>query len=151
MSCRLFGAKPLSKPMLDYCQLEPREGTNLSEILIKIQILSFNKINLKTSSSKWRPFCPALLFKCSWVVQIELSQIAKFMGPKWGPPGSCRSHIGPMNLREPIRDSKHKQDSVIGDIVETDGCTKYLENLYFESKTILYKHLKLLPFSATVL
>ena len=34
-------------------------------------------------------------------------QIAKFMGPTWGPPGSCRSapdgpHVGPMNLA--IRD-----------------------------------------------
>ena len=30
------------------------------------------------------------------------SQIAKFMGPTWGPPGSCRPpdgpHVGPMNL-----------------------------------------------------
>ena len=24
------------------------------------------------------------------------AQIAKFMGPTWGPPGSCRSQIGPM-------------------------------------------------------
>ena len=31
------------------------------------------------------------------------SQIAKFMGPTWGPPGSCRPQMGPMNLalREP--------------------------------------------------
>ena len=34
-ACRLFGAKPLSKPMLDYFQLDP--CTNFSEILIKIQ------------------------------------------------------------------------------------------------------------------
>ena len=27
MACRLFGAKPLSEPMLDYCQLEPWEQT----------------------------------------------------------------------------------------------------------------------------
>ena len=31
-----------------------------------------------------------------------LTQIAKFMGPPWGPPGSCRPqmgpHVGPMNL-----------------------------------------------------
>ena len=26
------------------------------------------------------------------------TQIAQFMGPTWGPPGSCRPHIGPMNL-----------------------------------------------------
>ena len=24
--------------------------------------------------------------------------IAKFMGPTWGPPGSCRPHVGPMNF-----------------------------------------------------
>ena len=24
------------------------------------------------------------------------TQIAKFMGPTWGPPGSCRPHVGPM-------------------------------------------------------
>ena len=29
---------------------------------------------------------------------IEPSQIAKFMGPTWGPPGSCRPQMGPMNL-----------------------------------------------------
>ena len=27
-----------------------------------------------------------------------LTQITKFMGPTWGPPGSCRPHICPMNL-----------------------------------------------------
>ena len=25
MACRLYGAKPLSKPMLGYCQLDPKE------------------------------------------------------------------------------------------------------------------------------
>ena len=27
---------------------------------------------------------------------IRLTQIAKFMGPTWGPPGSCRPQVGPM-------------------------------------------------------
>ena len=27
---------------------------------------------------------------------IELTQITKFMGPTWGPPGSCRPQMGPM-------------------------------------------------------
>ena len=27
MACRLFGAKPLSQPMLRYCQLDPWEQT----------------------------------------------------------------------------------------------------------------------------
>ena len=29
MACRLFSAKPLSKPMLDYCQLHPYEQTSV--------------------------------------------------------------------------------------------------------------------------
>ena len=29
MACRLLGAKPLSKPMLGYCQLDPLEQTLL--------------------------------------------------------------------------------------------------------------------------
>ena len=29
------------------------------------------------------------------------SQIAKFMGPTWGPPGSCRSQMGPILTHEP--------------------------------------------------
>ena len=35
-------------------------GTNLSEILIEIQIFSFKKMGLKVSSAKWRPFCIGL-------------------------------------------------------------------------------------------
>ena len=27
---------------------------------------------------------------------VPWPQIAKFMGPPWGPPGSCRSQVGPM-------------------------------------------------------
>ena len=33
-------------------------GTNCSEILIKIQNISFTKMHLKITSAKWRPFCP---------------------------------------------------------------------------------------------
>ena len=32
-------------------------GTNFSEILFRIQTFSFNKMHLKMSSAKWRPFC----------------------------------------------------------------------------------------------
>ena len=27
---------------------------------------------------------------------LQISQIAKFMGPKWGPPRTCRPKMGPM-------------------------------------------------------
>ena len=35
-------------------------GTNSSEILIEIRILSFRKMHLKMLSAKWRPFCLGL-------------------------------------------------------------------------------------------
>ena len=51
MACHLFVTKPLSKPMLDYSPIGPL-GTNLSEILIKMQNFSFTKLLLKISSAK---------------------------------------------------------------------------------------------------
>ena len=50
--CRLFGAKPLSEPMLVFWQLESWDET------IEIQHFHSKKIHLKTSSVKRRPFCP---------------------------------------------------------------------------------------------
>ena len=50
MACRLFGAKPLFKPML----LPIRPLWNFCEILIKMVNFSF----IKLSSAKWWPFCP---------------------------------------------------------------------------------------------
>ena len=35
-------------------------GINFSEIFIEILIISFNKMHLKMSSAKWRPFCLGL-------------------------------------------------------------------------------------------
>ena len=35
-------------------------GTNFKEMLIEIHTFSFNKIHLKMSSGKWRPFCLGL-------------------------------------------------------------------------------------------
>ena len=32
----------------------------------------------------------------TWLVLCSASQIAKFMWPTWGPPGSCRPQMGPM-------------------------------------------------------
>ena len=59
MACRLFGAKPLSEPMLPYCQLDPKEHI-FNEILTKIPKFSFKKILLKMSTTKWLPFCLGL-------------------------------------------------------------------------------------------
>ena len=55
MVCHFFGEKPLPEPIMDFCQLDPKEQTG--GIRIKIQNFSFMKILLKISSEKWRPFC----------------------------------------------------------------------------------------------
>ena len=36
-------------------------GTNIGEFLITIHTFSFNKMHLKMSSAKWRPFCLVLI------------------------------------------------------------------------------------------
>ena len=43
-----------------------------------------------------------------WVslVREKYSQIAKFMGPTWGTPGSCRPQMGPMLLSGPVLESR---------------------------------------------
>ena len=90
MACRLFGAKPLFKPMLCYC-----------EILIKIPNFSFTRMHLNISSAKWLPFCPGIdeliqLEKCLtipheiWVIQEYPSILAiivilpMLLGSGWG-------------------------------------------------------------------
>ena len=57
MACRLFGAKPLSKPNARLLSIGPL-GIKFSTILLKMQNFSFTKMHLKLSSAKWRPFCP---------------------------------------------------------------------------------------------
>ena len=69
MACRLFGAKPISEPMQDYCQWEHiiahgnillPMGTYFSEIWIKMRQLLLKKMHLKLSSAKCRPSCLGL-------------------------------------------------------------------------------------------
>ena len=57
MACRLFGAKPLPEPMLDYCQLDSWE-----QVSVKFEFEFYHchsrKCIWKCSLPKWRPFCP---------------------------------------------------------------------------------------------
>ena len=88
MICRLFGTKPLSKPMLGYCQL----GTNFSEILIKIRNFLFRKMVLKCRLPKWRPFC-------SGGDDFPDSKVhGTNMGPTWVLSALDGPHVVPMNL-----------------------------------------------------
>ena len=52
MVCRLFGAKPLSKPKLGYCQLNPKEATTVKFQNTKLFI------HENALSAKWQPYCP---------------------------------------------------------------------------------------------
>ena len=81
-------------------------GTNFSEILLDMYTFSFRKTHLKMPSGKWH-FVSAPMY---WVLVYSqgvrtssvspvwplVAQIAKFMEPTWGPPGSCRPQMGPM-------------------------------------------------------
>ena len=100
MACRLFGAKPLPKPMLTYCQLIGPLGINFSEIRTKIRSFSLKKMHLKRSPAKWRPFCPggdeltlhsicdfhSLTNVCCGKMAVALHMIFSkaFLEKKWG-------------------------------------------------------------------
>ena len=58
MACRLFGDKPLSDPMIVYCQLDPYEQISV-KIEWKIMTFSFKKMDLKMSL-KCVTFCLSL-------------------------------------------------------------------------------------------
>ena len=40
--------------------------------------------------------CVCILQRTRVIIDLATSQRAKFMGPTWGPPGSCRPQMGPM-------------------------------------------------------
>ena len=80
MACLLDGAKPLSQPNAGILLIE-RLGTNFSEILIGIQIFSFNKMRLKMSSVKWRPFCLGLNVLNTWINVTRQWEIPTFLIP----------------------------------------------------------------------
>ena len=54
MACRLYGAEPLSKPMMGYCELDPYEQTSVK---FQSKYFCFTKMHIKISSAKWRTFC----------------------------------------------------------------------------------------------
>ena len=53
MACRQFGAKPLSKPMLAYCQLD--HNNKLQLIFNKNTQFFIHEMHLKISFVKWLP------------------------------------------------------------------------------------------------
>ena len=89
MAYRLFGAKPFSKPMMDYCKLDPLEQPSV-DFSPKTQNFSFTTLHLKISSEKCRPFYPgghelnfAEYARCVWlhVSECVLPSFAVKKGP----------------------------------------------------------------------
>ena len=76
----ITGIKPLPGPMTICGRCYPWKHFTRMKIWKKITCLWFNYFLHLVHS----PF-----FK-------SMAQIAKFMGPTWGPPGSCRPQMGPM-------------------------------------------------------
>ena len=58
MARRLFGTKPLSKPMLGYCQLDPYEYISV-KFESRYKIIHSRKCIWKYHLPEWWPSCPA--------------------------------------------------------------------------------------------
>ena len=59
MACHLFAAKPLSEPVLPYCQLDHKEHISV-KFLFKIQTFSFKEIHIKMLSAKVVAILPGI-------------------------------------------------------------------------------------------
>ena len=68
MACHLYGTKPLSEPMMDYCWTLRNKCT---EISTKMEQFPFKKLDLKISSPKYWSF-----FLCLMCVYIQTPQKA---------------------------------------------------------------------------
>ena len=55
MACRLFSAKPLSEPMLPYCQLDFREHISM-KFHFRFKTFHSGKYTWKCCLPKWQPF-----------------------------------------------------------------------------------------------
>ena len=58
-------------------------GTNFSEFLIVIHTFSFNKMHLKMSSAKWRPFCLSLNVLTCNMMTPWYGSVFLIAGPLW--------------------------------------------------------------------
>ena len=76
MACQLYGAKPVSEPMLGLLLNGPMR-IDLSEIWIKLQTFSNNKIYVKISFLKWWSFYPGINVLTHWgrVTHICVSKL----------------------------------------------------------------------------
>ena len=57
MACRLFGAKPLPKPMLTYCEFHMFQWASNKNEIILIQENAFKNVVCKMAAILFRPQC----------------------------------------------------------------------------------------------
>ena len=63
----------------------------LRDVVVNFQSVIFERM----SQVEFMSSCDIFLGEHHWT-PLMITQIAKFMGPTWGPPGSCRTQMGPM-------------------------------------------------------
>ena len=69
-----------------------RNSASELQLLSLLKVFDIHNVNLLSYVNDCRSGrCPTL-FSCYYHV-LEAAQVAKFMGPTWGPPGSCRPQI----------------------------------------------------------
>ena len=69
MAWHLFGAKPLSEPMLPYCQLDPKEHISV-KLYLKFKRFHSRKCTWKCRLPKWRPSCPTSM---CWLQAVSIT------------------------------------------------------------------------------
>ena len=84
-TCRLFGDKPLSEPMLFYWQLEPTKYNSI-QFYLKFKRCRSRKCTWKCRLQKWRPSCVSLnvsthsgLDKIATISQTTISNAFSWM------------------------------------------------------------------------
>ena len=60
MACHLVGAKPLSEPMQEYCQLDPQEQTSMKYYSKSIYFIEENAFECMYIVCDCRPCCLGL-------------------------------------------------------------------------------------------
>ena len=79
----------------------PLECVNIGSMPVRRQTTARTNVLLFIGLPKTTCFCKIVDIMCRlrFVTSHQLcgiSQIARFMGPTWGPPGSCRPQLGPI-------------------------------------------------------
>ena len=85
----------------------------------------------------------------SWLIRLirrfNITQIAKYMGPTWGPPGSCRPQMGPMLASWTLLSGNIVSDL---QIFKFEMTKRFYKSIIFctQNKIVLHLNWTLLPF-----